>query len=78
MVREFQPSDEGMAVRTADHEMVGTIESIEGNKAHVKPESGLSESTRKRLNWGDGGKEMYTLRHSKVAKITDDSVELKD
>jgi len=78
MARPFTNNDEGMTVRTADGEEVGTIETVEGSKAHVTPESSLSESIRTRLVLGDATDEMYTLDHSDVDSITEDGVELKN
>lgn len=78
MAREFQSSDEGMTVKTQDGDEVGTIESVEGDMARVKPESGLSESIRDRLGWSSDEEDQYELDHSKVDEITDDEVRLKD
>ena len=77
MAREFQSNDEGKTVRTKDGDDVGTIESVEGNTAHVKPESGLSESIRDRLGWSSD-EDMYELQHSNVDEISDDEVRLND
>lgn len=78
MARPFNNDDEGMTVRTADGDDVGTIKTIEGSKAHVKPKSSLSESIRTRLGLGDATDEMYTLDHSDVDSITEEGVELKN
>lgn len=78
MARPFTNNDEGMTVRTADGDEVGTIETVEGSKAHVKPESSLSESIRTRLGLGDATDEMYTLDNSDVESITEEGVELKN
>lgn len=78
MTREFQASDEGMAVKTEDGDEIGTIESVEGNRAHVRPDSGLSQSIRKRLGWTKENEAVYELRHTKVSEFTDDAVILKD
>lgn len=67
-----------MKVHTADGKKVGTIETVEGNVARVKPETGISESIRKRLGWSSRDQDAYELRHSKVAKFDDDAVHLKD
>jgi hypothetical protein len=45
----FEKKHEGMKVMTSDGDEVGRIESIRGDTAHVKPETGLSESIRRRL-----------------------------
>ena len=78
MARKFRASDKGMTVRTADGDDIGEIESIEGSKAHVKPESSLSNSIRQRLGWTDENEAVYELDHSKVDEFTDDAVMLKD
>lgn len=67
-----------MTVRTNDGDEVGTIETVEGNTARVKPESGISDSIRQRLGWDSDDQTMYELDHSKVERFEDDEVRLKD
>jgi len=62
---------------TADGDMVGTVESISGNNAHVKPDAGLSKRTRERLGWTEEGEETYRLKHSSVDKIAGGEIHLK-
>lgn len=76
MARPFRSSDEGKEVLSSDGDRIGRIESVEGDKAHVKPETGLAESIRNRLGMGDD-EEMYALDHSEVASISDDEVHLR-
>jgi hypothetical protein len=78
MARKFQATDEGMTVKTESGDDIGTIESIEGNRAHVKPNTSLSQSIRKRLGWTKENEAVYELRHTKVSEFTDDAVILKD
>lgn len=78
MAREFESSDEGKTVRTKDGDEVGKIESVEGDKALVKPESGLSESIRNRLGWMSENEDEYELDSSKVDDVTDEEVRLQD
>lgn len=77
MVREFSKGDEGNTVMTADGENIGTVETIDGDMAHVKPDSGLTQSIRQKLGWTDENEEMYELDHSSVARITGTEVHLK-
>lgn len=77
MVRDFRSEDEGKSVMTADGDMVGTVDSIAGSAAHVKPHDDLSRSTRRRLGWSGEGEDTYELQHSKVDKITDDGIHLR-
>lgn len=77
MARDFQRSDEGMTVRTADGDDVGTIETVEGNTARVKPETGVSESIRETLGWGSNEHDIYELPHGQVARFDNDGVHLE-
>ena len=78
MVRNFREEDEGKHVRTSEGDMVGTIESVSGSSAHVRPDEDLSRSTRRRLGWTEEGEETYEIRKSHVDRITDDEVRLKE
>lgn len=77
MARNFESKDEGKRVVTADGDMVGMIERASGSSAHVKPDSGLPQSIRRRLGWTEEGEDTYRLQHSKVDRITQDEVHLK-
>jgi len=77
MVRNFRNSDEGKKVMTADGEMIGTVERIRGDEAHVRPDTGLSQSVRETLGWTDESEEMYPLRHESVEQIAGDEIHLK-
>ena len=78
MVREFESNDEGKTVVTADGDEVGTIEKIDRNMAHVRPNSSLAQSIRRRLGWTEENDEVYELRHSRVREISGDEVHLKE
>lgn len=73
----FEKKHEGMKVLTQDGDEVGTIQSIEGTTAHVTPDAGLSESIRRRLGWDDDSTDTFQLSYSKVARVKDDEVHLK-
>ena len=76
MVRVFEASDEGMAVRTTDGELVGHVEEVRGNTAYVRPEAGLTESIRQRLGWESKTTETFTLTRSQVERFEDDGIYL--
>lgn len=78
MVRDFESSDEGKTVVTADGDEVGTIEQIDENMAHVKPKGSLSRSVRRRLGWAEKDQDMYEITHSRVAQISGDEVHLRE
>lgn len=62
---------------TADGEMVGTIENVDGDEAHVAVDGGLSGSIRNKLGWEDESETVYPLKHRNVDKISGDEVHLK-
>lgn len=76
MVRDFTASDKGKTVVTADGDEVGTIEQIEENMAHVKPNDSLSQSVRRRLGWAEDDSDTYELSQEQVMDISDIEVRL--
>lgn len=46
--------------------------------AHVEPDSGLSETIRRRLGWAEESADTYELDKSAVEKIAGDEIHLKD
>lgn len=77
MVREFTAGDEGKTVVTADGDEVGTIEKIDRNMAHVRPDGSLARSIRRRLGWAEEDEDVYEIEHSRVSNISGDEVRLK-
>lgn len=76
MARAFTATDEGMKVMTADGDVIGTVESVEGDRAHVRPESTLQSAVRQKLGWTDESESMYTLENSRVDEFTDEGIRL--
>lgn len=76
MNRDFNADDEGKAVLTADGDMVGTVESTDGDSAHVRPDENLSRATRQKLGWTAENEETYRLESSNVERITGDEIHL--
>jgi hypothetical protein len=77
MVRNFNSSDEGKHVMTADGDMVGTVDRISGGSAHVKPDNSLSQNTRRKLGWTDESEDTFRLKKSNVDSIDDDGIHLQ-
>lgn len=77
MVRNFNDTDQGKSVMTADGDAVGTIEQVRGSVAHVRPESGLAQNVRQRLGWTKEDEETYQLEKRHVDRIDDRGVHLK-
>ena len=78
MARAFRDSDEGMTVVTSDGDEVGTIAEVHGDMAYVKPETGLGESIRQRLGWGDDTEDTYELSHGRVQSFSGNKIHLRD
>jgi sporulation protein YlmC with PRC-barrel domain len=77
MARNFRNSDKGKQVMTADGEMVGTVEDIEGEQAHIRPQANLSESVRDTLGWTDEGEDLYPIDNSSVASFSGNEIHLR-
>lgn len=52
------------------------IDSVRGDGARIAPESGLSESVRRRLGWNDE-EDTFQLPYPTVARRTRDEIHLK-
>lgn len=63
---------------TQDGTRVGTVTATKGSMAHVEPDSGLSQSIRRRLGWSEEEADTYELDISAVDKIAGDEIHLKD
>ena len=78
MDREFESDDEGKHVVTADGDEVGTVETVSGSTAHVKPEGDLSQSVRQRLGWADDDEDVYELESANVESVENDRMILSE
>ena len=76
MARQFNASDADKTVFASDGTKIGTIETIKGGTAHVKPHRQLSQSMRRKLGW-EGDEEVFELRSSHVQTYDDEGVHLK-
>ena len=63
---------------TSDGDEVGTIANVQGDMAHVKPESGLGESIRQRMGWGDDTADTYELSQDRVQSFSGNKIHLRD
>ncbi len=63
---------------TADGTMVGRVQQIDDDVAHVTPEQDLDGSIRQKLGWASEGEEVYELPHSSVDSIDDRGIHLKE
>lgn len=78
MVRNFTSEDKGKPVMTKDGKTVGTVAEATGTELHVEPDTGLSQSIRRRLGWAEQDQDTFSIQQSNVARITDDEIRLKE
>ena len=64
-------------VNDADEE-IGVVTSVEGDIAHVRPETGVVDSVKSSIGWDSVAEETQPLSSDAVREITDDAVRLED
>ncbi|GAB7011618.1 hypothetical protein [Halorubrum trueperi] len=77
MVRDFQDSDKGRSVLTADGTTIGHVQGVDGDMVHVTPETDLDTAIRQTLGWTAEDEEVYELPHSSVERIDDTGIYLE-
>lgn len=77
MVREFQDSDKGRGVMTSDGTVIGHVQAVAGDIAHVTPESDLDGAIRQKLGWTAEEQDVYELPHKSVKEIDDRGIHLE-
>ena len=73
---QFSDDDQGKAVVMGD-EKVGMIQRVEGGRAYVDPDPGITDKIKSTLDWGDMDEDTYPLSDDRVDTITDDEVRLR-
>jgi hypothetical protein len=73
---ELTNEDEGKHVINRDGEQVGVVSEVEGTRAHVEPDPGVTETIKSKLGWADTDEEMYSIGESDVESINDQEVHL--
>ena len=75
--RKISEEDEGKRVVNTKGKKIGIVTEVKNGVAHVDPSPGIADSIRSRLGWGDADEDDYALEARRIAKITDDEVQLK-
>lgn len=70
--------DEGKRVINASGDRMGRVSNVEGGRAFVDPDPGVTDTIRSKLGWGKEEKDDYQLHADRIDTITDDEVRLKD
>ncbi|MFW5905482.1 MAG: PRC-barrel domain containing protein, partial [archaeon] len=53
--------DEGKKVINSKGDQIGRVVSVEHGRAHVDPDSGLTDRIRSKLGWGEADEDDYVL-----------------
>lgn len=70
--------DEGKRVINASGDGMGRVSNVEGGRAFVDPDPGVTDTIRSKLGWGKENKDDYQLHSDRIDTITEDEVRLKD
>lgn len=73
---EFTEDDQGKTVVTADGDEIGSVSGVEGRRAYVDPDPGITDRIKSALGWQDVDEEDYALEESQVDTVTDDEIRL--
>lgn len=73
----FTEDDRGKPVENDAGETVGTIESIEGDIAHVRPNPDVVDSIKSSIGWDSRADETLPLDGDVVSDVTDEAVRLE-
>lgn len=77
MVRKFEENDKGRNVLAADGTVIGNVQAVAGDVAHVTPDNDLDSSIRQKIGWMSGEQDVYELPHSSVENIDDLGIHLE-
>ncbi|UHQ95033.1 hypothetical protein [Haloterrigena alkaliphila] len=76
MCATFSNDDVGKAVVTATDEPVGVVASVEGDVAHVRPETAAVDSVKSSIGWEGVAGDTQPLASDAVREISDDAIRL--
>lgn len=77
MSANFTDDDEGKTVVSADGDKIGTVAEVRGDTVHVDPESGMTDTIKNKLGWGEADEDTYPLTEDRVDTVTDDEIRLQ-
>ncbi|QRV13816.1 hypothetical protein JMJ58_12725 [Haloterrigena salifodinae] len=77
MCATFSNGDVGKSVVNGNGEEVGVVTSVEGDVAHVRPETAAVDSVKSSIGWEGVADAAHPLDTDSVREITDDAVHLE-
>jgi sporulation protein YlmC with PRC-barrel domain len=73
---KLSDKDEGKRVVNKAGKKIGMVSQVEGNRAHVDPDPGISDRIKSKLGWGDADEDTYPIDESDIESINDAEVRL--
>jgi hypothetical protein len=70
-------ADTGKPVLSADRTKIATVIDVRDGRPYVEPATGINEAVRAKLGWRGEEADDYALERHRIARITDNAVELK-
>lgn len=77
MRSDITQDDTGKRIVTSNGDEIGMITEVEGDKAFVDPDPGLTDTIRSKLGWGDAQEGDYVLDANRVEHVTEDEIRLE-
>ena len=73
---QLSDNETGKRVVNKAGEEVGMVSQVEGNRAHVDPDPGITDTIKSKLGWADTDEDMYPIEESDIESINDDEIRL--
>ena len=75
--RTLTEEDEGKRVVNVSGDRIGVISGVRNGSVFVDPNPGITDTIKSKLGWENVDEDDYSLKHSKIDRVTDDEVRLK-
>ncbi|KDS90994.1 hypothetical protein FK85_07555 [Halorubrum saccharovorum] len=73
---KLSDKDEGKRVVNKAGKKVGMVSKVQGNRVHVDPDPGITDTIKSKLGWGDADEDTYPIDESDIDSVDDDEVHL--
>lgn len=75
---ELTEHDEGKRVVDQHGETIGMVKEVQGGRAFVDPDAGITEKIKSSLGWDEVDESDYMLEPSRIESVTDDEIRLRE
>jgi hypothetical protein len=73
---KLSDKDEGKHVVNKAGKDLGMVSRVEGNRAYVDPDPGITDTIKSKLGWGDADEDTYPIDESDIESMDDDEIRL--